>query len=703
MKQLKFTSAIGIIAVFLLSIKFASANSDSTKIYFQQSFMELKNMLEGKQPISFERAVFITENPFRNNQLDFNNFQNSIDAHTYLIEQIANANDKSASIDFSVKIDHKAKKFDINTLNFTEKEKKEMYRKTLHNWAIYTYLNDTTYLYGIGNLPFTYQFNDPFGMNDWKNSQVSNLLFNSEKKGNCFALVSLYKILSDRLNSEAYICTAPQHIYIQHQDHKGDYYNVELATGTHPGDGSIQTLTYTFYDGIVSGISLRRLKEERQNIALCLVNLGKSYEHKFKTKDDEFLLQCAELALKYDSLNLNAMLLKEQVLEARVVHYASKKNITDINKLRTDANISSIFIKLESQIVHLYELGYYQMPLYMQEMILATLKREDNKPIIVQDRTPDPFPSIKNAAPEDKRYSTLSGGLFEEVKVKKQFEQYGQFTLDTKQKKIIKLVDSTNFKFLIDPVVFAWSVDPLAHKYPSWSPYVAFADNPIIYVDKDGREVSKSDAFKASENREASYRTFIMTSHAQNLLNKFATTNSGDYTASTAGSLSRHSFQFATDVSMQKDQALGLTTLKIELNGKFEEYNPKKHSGLVNETTRFQVQVNIVNEKNAGAGAGILNHEAFVFAEEYANALDAFQSGKMSAEVFKNKLSEMDKATGIEKAYMKVLDPSSTYTSAQKELIQTLQDAGRIKDAKGAQEIYDTDVKQVKEDYNIKE
>lgn len=488
MKQLKFTSIIGIISVFLLSIKFANANSDSTKIYFQQSFTELKNMLEGKQPASFERAVFISENPYLNNRFPYANFQKVLSSHIYLIEQLMEMNNYESSNDFRTLIDFNAPKFDINTLNFTEKEKKEMYRKTLANWAIFKYITDTTLFSNFVHLPFTYQFNDPFGMNDWKNSQVINLLSSKEQKGNCFALVSLYKIFSDRLNSGAFICTAPQHIYIQHQDHKGDYYNVELATGTHPGDGSIQTLTYTFYDGIVNGISLRRLKEEKQNIALCLVNLGKSYEHKFKTKDDDFLLQCAELALKYDSLNLNAMLLKEQVLEARIVQYASKKNIIDINKLRTDVNISSTFKKLETQIVHLYELGYYQMPLYMQEMILAALKREDNKPIIVQDRTPDPFPSIKNASPEDKRYSTLSGGLFEEVKVKKQFEQYGQFTLDTEKKKLVKLVDSTNFKYLIDPVVFAWSVDPMAHKYPSWSPYAAFFNNPIYYIDPDGKE-----------------------------------------------------------------------------------------------------------------------------------------------------------------------------------------------------------------------
>jgi hypothetical protein len=180
------------------------------------------------------------------------------------------------------------------------------------------------------------------------------------------------------------------------------------------------------------------------------------------------------------------MFLKEQVLEERVIQYAKKKNITDIHKLRADAGISQTFAKLEKQIVRLYELGYYQMPLYMQEMILSALKREDNKPIIVQDRTPNPFPTIKNVDPKDKRYSTLSRGVFEEVKEKKRYEQYGRFLLDTEKKQLAKILDSTNFQFLIDPVVFAWSVDPMAKKFPQWSPYTAFNGNLIMYVATDG-------------------------------------------------------------------------------------------------------------------------------------------------------------------------------------------------------------------------
>ena len=55
----------------------------------------------------------------------------------------------------------------------------------------------------------------PFGRKEWSGSQVINLLAGEEPKGNCFALAGLFKILSDRLNAGAMICTAPQHIYIQ--------------------------------------------------------------------------------------------------------------------------------------------------------------------------------------------------------------------------------------------------------------------------------------------------------------------------------------------------------------------------------------------------------------------------------------------------------------------------------------------------------
>ncbi len=472
--------------MFSIQVILANVPADTSEIAFQQALAEIKSMLEGKQPLHFEKALFVSENAFYNNAYSYEEFSLTVEAHAYLIQRLIAANDRTDSLDFSTKMDFH-QKVDITTLVYTEEEKKELYRKALANWAIFTYMTDTTYFYGFRHLPFSYQLNDPFGMNDWRNSQVLHLLLGNTRKANCFALTAWFKILSDRFRSDARICTAPQHIYIQHQDHRGDWYNVELATATHPGDGTIQTLTYTYKEAILNDIALRHLNDT-QAVALCLVNLGKSYEHKHKTKASDFMLQCAELALLYDPNSLNAMLLKEQALEEKVIQYAVKHHIFDIEQLRKDKNISFTWNQLEKQIVQLYELGYCQMPLDMQKIILAEIKKDENTPLVVKNQTPDPFPELNNVSPEDKRYSTLSRGLFEEVHTPKPLEQYGRFILDTKQKKLVKIVSENNFHFLIDPVVFAWQIDPLAAKYPQWSPYAAFNDNPIIYIDPDGKE-----------------------------------------------------------------------------------------------------------------------------------------------------------------------------------------------------------------------
>lgn len=76
----------------------------------------------------------------------------------------------------------------------------------------------------------------------------------------------------------------------------------------------IETITHTTAEATKNGIALRELTTE-QSVALCLVYLAKGYEYKLGNTDDELILSCAEKALEYDNNNLNAMLLKAEVLE----------------------------------------------------------------------------------------------------------------------------------------------------------------------------------------------------------------------------------------------------------------------------------------------------------------------------------------------------------------------------------------------------
>ena len=465
---------IVIITMFVVQLPqlFAGNTTDTLatqKEYFNQAKAELVQMLSGAKPLDYERAVFVTENAYLGNTISYELFQGIISFHANNITRLAEANRKPQVFK--------------PTLLESEAQQRDNYEKLLYNWAIYTYFTDTTAIMYNNegknsiylHLPFDYPTNDPMATLDWSNSQTINLL--DDKAANCNAQVALYKILSDRLKTDAKIGTAPSHAYITHTDTRGTTYNVELPTRSFPGAGAIMTVTYTPISAVSSGISMRSLTPS-QSVALCLVYLAKGYEHKFGKADNSFTMNCSETALRYDSLCLNAMLLKAEIFEEKVI--AKHKTAT---QLQTDKD----FIAYQKIVGTLYKKGYREMPIDMKNLIVSHLK-QDSANFFLQNRTPQGFQTIK---PNDDRYATLSWGKFDEVHEPKRFEQYGRAIFDTKTMKISKLVtaDSLYNNYPFDPVIAAWQVDPLAHEFPSMSPYVALGDNPILYIDPDGQKI----------------------------------------------------------------------------------------------------------------------------------------------------------------------------------------------------------------------
>jgi hypothetical protein len=446
--------------------------AEQAKANYQRAKQGIEEMLIGKTPLSYERAIYLLENAWHNDKMAYKDFQNFISSDIANISTIAESN----TYELSKK---EPRNFD-DALQKKRRADEGYFNKAKANYAIYRYMTDSTYYVDINrhtirsHWPFHYAINDPLGTIDWTNTQTSNLLLN--KKGNCFAFVSLFKIYSERLKSEANICTAPGHVYISHKDENGTTYNVEIASKVFPGIGTLSTLTHTTKTAIENDISLRELNL-KQSVVLCLVYLAKGYEHKLNLRnDDGFMMSCAETALQYDCLNLNAMLLKAELLENNIL--TGGKSVT---ALQTDKT----FKEYNNLISRLFTLGYREMPLEMKNILIKGWTRDT----VTHLATKNYLPVQKNTGRlVPTRYASLSWGLFEEQIGTKPVERYGRTLFNTKERRVTGFAKEqalyNNYNF--DPVLFALNVDPLAHKLPSQSPYSAFGNNPIYYVDPDG-------------------------------------------------------------------------------------------------------------------------------------------------------------------------------------------------------------------------
>ncbi len=477
---------------------------DSSKACFYIAFDALKNMLEGKDSLNYEKAVFITENAYYNNAFDYNVFEKTLDMQASLIDTIS----------------ENARKDYLETHTNMKLYEQKMLVLNAKNWAIFKYITDTTLVFFdhfiYYNEPYNYSADDPYGSTKWENTQVLHLLTGSEAKGNCYALSVLFKIFSDRLKSDARLTVAPHHIYIQNRNGKGDFYNVELAARSFPGDGSIQTLTYTTKTSIMNGMAQRMLTN-KEAVALNLIYLAKGYEHKFNDNTNDFLLQCAELAFKHDTLSLNALLLKAEITENRLFKAMQENKITTLAQVKKNTKTKELLTSYEKQLSNLYKCGYREIPKDIQRIIYARINHTTTG-VFLQDKTPNPFKEIG----ANQRYATLSGGLFDEMHENVDSIEYNHALLNTTNGKIIRFLpfDST-LEYKADPVVFAWSVDPLAAKYPNLSPYVAFADNPIFFVDTDGRDIFPTTDFKKSNYNKAHLYLMDNNSVYKELLSKY--------------------------------------------------------------------------------------------------------------------------------------------------------------------------------------
>lgn len=246
-----------------------SAQSDS----YYHSFNVLNEMLEGKEPLDFTKAVYLVENAYFEDSLSLEDYRGKV-------KQIA----KSCKAMIA--------------------EKGIQHYKTAGNWAIFMWM--TQKVTQNNKQPCNYDFEDFLGDKKYSDTFVWRLM--TEKKGNCISLPLLYKMIAQEMKVEAKLSIGPNHAWIRHIDENGKWANVELTSGQFPTDGVMMTELGITTEAIKSGAYCAPLTE-KESIAFLLNLLAQGYEAKFGRLDD-FTEKCNDLSIRYYAPNTIAYMMK---------------------------------------------------------------------------------------------------------------------------------------------------------------------------------------------------------------------------------------------------------------------------------------------------------------------------------------------------------------------------------------------------------
>lgn len=325
---------------FLLSFSIGVAQSQQQR--YEDSFQLLDDMLKNEKTYSFKKAVFSVENAYFNGKLDTVSLNKEIKLLTNLCHSLT----------------------EDRFLAYVENDKKDV-----NKWAAaYQVMCDSIPIAHNGKMyryiPFSYDFDDVFGNQDISSMFVSKLLYT--RKGNCHSLPYLYKILCEEQGTTAHLALAPNHIYIKHQNKANGWYNTELTSGIFPNDAWLMASGFIHVDAITNGVYMKALNN-KESIALVLVDLANAYQSSFPNNDGSFILKCAEAAIEAYPNFATALILKAEV------HKQQLEQETDIEK-------GSIALEaLEKEYAHIHEIGYRFMPEQMYLNWLVSLKTERNK------------------------------------------------------------------------------------------------------------------------------------------------------------------------------------------------------------------------------------------------------------------------------------------------------------------------------------
>lgn len=297
--------------------------ADTTAVFrYERAYDEMAAMLDGRQPLSIRRSVFLAEWAYLNGEPDYGDYCRTIDSAVLFLGQFVQANG-------------------LNRY------------KTGLNLAL------TEYFFhpysGNGHRPFAYDFDGQADEEDFTRQFVTPLM--RTHRGQCRSLPMYYKVLAEAIGADACIAYAPAHMFIRYRNDDGlypeEWVNVELTT---------HQITPEFWYREHFEISDRQVETrvylhpltDRETVAAQLADLALGYRNKYGCYD-AFTQRCADKSLAYYPQNPKAEIIRGNSLDAL------RQEMLTEGRSRTDDEVQRLESELRALAARLDSLGWRPM------------------------------------------------------------------------------------------------------------------------------------------------------------------------------------------------------------------------------------------------------------------------------------------------------------------------------------------------------
>ncbi|MDR1113020.1 MAG: hypothetical protein LBL18_04590 [Bacteroidales bacterium] len=315
---------------------------------FYNAFAEIDSMLNGTKELSIARSVFLVENAFYENTLNYSDYQSFIKHKAEFCNRIIKESRQNPS-------DNLAKNMAIFRL-LTEKVPFKNSRK-----------EKTEY-----HLPLQYDYYDYQSRENYDSQFITKLM--GSNIGQCYSMPLYYLILAEAINAEACWSLSPKHGLVKIRDRKGNWHNIELTCKSILSDAHYTNNSYIKAKALRNKIYLEPL-DKKQIIACQLLSLAQAYCEKYGF--DDFYLKCVNSVPQYIPNSVDALKMRASYFQNLLIHTARLLNKPD---LQSFGNLQPLADKTLEQLEACYreidDLGYEEIPDVIYENWLQYVEKQ---------------------------------------------------------------------------------------------------------------------------------------------------------------------------------------------------------------------------------------------------------------------------------------------------------------------------------------